>query len=126
MPPTVAAEGAALPVHPLQPVLDAFAQSNNPVFRQVADSANRMLPPASEPRAQQAAPGQPATPVQEPAVRAAMAAAENRPDMLVALDDGVQIRAADVIPRAHEARRAAEQESSAFEAAINCLLRSGA
>lgn len=55
---------------------------------------------------------------------AAAEVAAERPDMLVALDDGTEIPAADLLARVETERAQAEQDAKAFQAAANCFLRS--
>lgn len=55
---------------------------------------------------------------------AAAAVAAERPDMLVALDDGTEIPAAELLARVESERAQAEQDAKAFQAAANCFLRS--
>lgn len=47
-----------------------------------------------------------------------------RPDMLVALEDGTEIPAAELLARAEAERAQAEQDARAFQAAAHCFLRS--
>lgn len=56
---------------------------------------------------------------------AAQQVATSRPDMLVTMEDGTRVRAGEVMQQAHAARQAAKRESTAFQAAVNCLLRAG-
>lgn len=55
---------------------------------------------------------------------AAAEVAATRPDMLVALEDGTEIPAAELLARAEAERAQAEQDARAFQAAANCFLRS--
>ena len=59
----------------------------------------------------------------DPTMRVAVEAAANMPDMRVVLEDGTELSAREVLARADTARQMAEQESAAFEAAVNCFLR---
>lgn len=66
----------------------------------------------------------PARQAVEPALAAAAEVATLRPDMLVAMEDGTELPAAEVLARAEADRVQAEQDARAFEAAANCFLRS--
>lgn len=62
----------------------------------------------------------------EPTVRAAHEAAAANPDMLVALADGTEVPASEVMARAKAERAKAESDAHAFEAAVSCFLRNPA
>ncbi len=68
--------------------------------------------------------GAPARQSADPAVSAAAEVAALRPDMLVAMEDGTELPAAEVLARAEAERVQAEQDARAFEAAAHCFLRS--
>lgn len=60
----------------------------------------------------------------DPTMAAAAEVVAMRPDMLVALEDGTEIPAAELLARAGAERAQAEQDARAFQAAANCFLRS--
>jgi hypothetical protein len=60
----------------------------------------------------------------DPAMAAAAEVIAMRPDMLVALEDGTEIPAVELLARAEAERAQAEQDARAFQAAANCFLRS--
>lgn len=60
----------------------------------------------------------------DPTMAAAAEVAATRPDMLVALEDGTEVPAAELLARAEAERAQAEQDARAFQAAANCFLRS--
>lgn len=62
----------------------------------------------------------------EPTVHAAHEAAAANPDMLVALADGTEAPASEVMARAQAERAKAESDAQAFEAAVSCFLRNPA
>lgn len=59
----------------------------------------------------------------DPAVRAAADVAMTSPDLRVVLEDGTEMSAREVLARAEQERQQASNDSSAFDAAINCFLR---
>lgn len=60
----------------------------------------------------------------DPAMAAAAEVVAERPDMLVALEDGTEVPAAELLARAEAERAQAEQDARAFQAAAHCFLRS--
>lgn len=60
----------------------------------------------------------------DPTMAAAAEVVAMRPDMLVALEDGTEIPAAELLARAEAERAQAEQDARAFQAAAHCFLRS--
>lgn len=60
----------------------------------------------------------------DPTMAAAAEVAAERPDMLVALEDGTEVPAAELLARAEAERAQAEQDARAFQAAAHCFLRS--
>lgn len=66
----------------------------------------------------------PAAQGRDPTMAAAAEVVAMRPDMLVALEDGTEIPAAELLARAEAERAQAEQDARAFQAAANCFLRS--
>lgn len=60
----------------------------------------------------------------DPTMVAAAEVVAMRPDMLVALEDGTEIPAAELLARAEAERAQAEQDARAFQAAAHCFLRS--
>ncbi len=86
-------------------------------------AANDLRDPATPAHAADAA--APVAQGRDPAMAAAAAAevVAERPDMLVALEDGTEVRAAEVLARAQAERVKAEADAQAFEAAVSCFLR---
>lgn len=60
----------------------------------------------------------------DPTMAAAAEVVAERPDMLVALEDGTEVPAAELLARAAAERAQAEQDARAFQAAAHCFLRS--
>lgn len=60
----------------------------------------------------------------DPTMAAAAEVVATRPDMLVALEDGTEVPAVELLARAEAERAQAEQDARAFQAAANCFLRS--
>jgi hypothetical protein len=60
----------------------------------------------------------------DPTLQAATEAAALRPDMLVALEDGTEVPAGELLARVEAERVQAEQDARAFQAAAHCFLRS--
>lgn len=60
----------------------------------------------------------------DPAVRAAADVAATMPDLRVVLEDGSELSAREVLARAERERQQAANDASAFDAAVNCFLRS--
>lgn len=60
----------------------------------------------------------------DPTMAAAAEVVAERPDMLVALEDGTEVPAAELLARVEAERVQAEQDARAFQAAANCFLRS--
>lgn len=59
----------------------------------------------------------------DPLTRAAADAVQAHPDMRVVLEDGTELSAREVLARAQAERQMAEQDAAAFDAAVNCFLR---
>lgn len=60
----------------------------------------------------------------DPTVRAAAEVAATMPDMRVVLEDGTEMSAREVLARAERERQQAANDAGAYEAAVNCFLRS--
>lgn len=104
-----------------------------------SDAVNRPQPPApgrTEPVWAANDRHEPATPAhavdaaapdgqgRDPTMAAAAEVVAERPDMLVALEDGTEVSAAELLARAEAERAQAEQDARAFQAAAHCFLRS--
>lgn len=59
----------------------------------------------------------------DPTIRAAAGVAEVSPDLRVVLEDGTELSAREVLARGEAERQQAANDSQAFDAAINCFLR---
>lgn len=59
----------------------------------------------------------------DPTMRAAAEVVAATPELRVVLEDGTELSAREVLARSQVARELAQRESAAFEAAVNCFLR---
>ncbi|MHB0973138.1 MAG: hypothetical protein ACYC0P_02705 [Thiobacillus sp.] len=101
---------------PATPALQPDDGIPDRIVEQVREVMTRML--GQDPAARQAD-AKPATPEQ---VRA-LDIATRTPDAVVRLDDGTDVRMADLIQHADTVEAQARTETAAFKAAVNCALR---
>lgn len=102
-------------------LVDAVDAMGDPRQRSLLDAAPAGL--TAEGMAAAAADRASAGPAADPAVRAAAEVAAVNPDLRVVLEDGTELSAREVLQRAEQERRQAANDSKAFDAAINCFLR---
>jgi hypothetical protein len=103
-------------------LVDAVDALGDPRQRGIFDEAPGRLEPAAIDRAvaRDVAAAARST---DPTMRAAAEVAMASPDMRVVLEDGTEVSAREVLARADQERQQAANDSAAFDAAVNCFLR---